>query len=103
MAEINGDVKFYPETNQLEKIGNLETDFSILGTISPSLDEFAGQLRILKLSNGNIFAKPLPIDLKFDDDIQLTVYNNQKVYKLLSSVIHKRRLKDENNKSKVYN
>ena len=51
----------------------------------------------------NIFAKPLPIDLKFDDDIQLTVYNNQKVYKLLSSVIHKRRLKDENNKSKVYN
>ena len=51
----------------------------------------------------NIFAKPLPIDLKFDDDIQLTVYNNQKVYKLLSSVIHKRRLKDENNKSKVCN
>ena len=51
----------------------------------------------------NIFAKPLPIDLKFDDDIQLTVYNNQKVYKLLSSVIHKRRLKDENNKSKVHN
>ena len=51
----------------------------------------------------NIFAKPLPIDLKFDDDIQLTVYNNQKVYKLLSSVIHKRRLKDENNKSKLHN
>lgn len=51
----------------------------------------------------NIFARPLPIDLKFDDDIQLTVYNNQKVYKLLSSVIHKRRLRDENNKSKIHN
>ena len=51
----------------------------------------------------NIFAPNLPIDLSIDDDIQLTVYNNQKVYKLLSSVIHKRRLKDENNKRKVHN
>ena len=51
----------------------------------------------------NIFAPNLPIDLNIDDDIQLTVYNNQKVYKLLSSVIHKRRLKDENNKRKVHN
>lgn len=51
----------------------------------------------------NIFAPNLPIDLNIDDDIQLTVYNNQKVYKLLSSVIHKRRLKDENNKCKVHN
>ena len=49
----------------------------------------------------NIFAQKLPVDLKFDDDIELTVYNNQKVYKLLSSVIYKKRLKDENNKSKV--
>ena len=38
MAEINGYVNFYPESKQLEKIGNLETDFSILGTISPSLE-----------------------------------------------------------------
>lgn len=51
----------------------------------------------------NIFAQPLPIDINFDDDIQLTVYNNKKVYKLLSSVIYKRRLRDENNKSKVHN
>ena len=41
------------------------------------------------------------VDISFDDDIQLTVYNNPKVYKLLSSVIYKKRLKDENNKSKV--
>ena len=51
----------------------------------------------------NIFAQNLPVDISFDDDIQLTVYNNPKVYKLLSSVIHKKRLKDENNKSKVSN
>ena len=38
----------------------------------------------------------MPVDICFDDDIQLTVYNNPKVYKLLSSVIHKKRLKDEN-------
>ncbi len=53
----------------------------------------------------NIFAKNLPIDLNFEenDDIQLTVYNNQKVYKLLSGVIYKKRLRDENNKSKIHN
>lgn len=51
----------------------------------------------------NIFAQQLPIDVNLDEDIQLTVYNNQKVYKLLSSVIYKRRQKDENNKSKVHN
>ncbi len=49
----------------------------------------------------NIFAQKLPVDINFDDDIQLTVYNNPKVYKLLSSVIYKKRLKDENNKSKI--
>lgn len=49
----------------------------------------------------NIFAQNLPIDINLDDDIELTVYNNKKVYKLLSSVIYKKRLKDENNKSKV--
>ncbi len=51
----------------------------------------------------NIFAQKLPLDINFDDDIQLTVYNNKKVYKLLSSVIYKKRLKDENKKSKFYN
>lgn len=51
----------------------------------------------------NIFANQLPIDVSFDDDIQLTVYNNKKVYKLLSSVLYKRKQRDENNKSKIYN
>lgn len=51
----------------------------------------------------NIFAQQLPVDINLDNDIQLTVYNNKKVYNLLSSVIHKKRLKDENNESKVYN
>ena len=32
-----------------------------MGTISSTLDEFAGQLRIFKLSNGNISAKPLQV------------------------------------------
>ena len=49
----------------------------------------------------NIFAPHLPVQLSFDDDIQLTVYNNKKVYNLLSSVIYKRKQKDENNKSKI--
>lgn len=69
MAQINGDVNFYPESNQLEKIGKLETDFSFLGTISSSLDEFAGQLRIFKLSNGNISAKPLQIVCDYTNKI----------------------------------
>ena len=51
----------------------------------------------------NIFAQNIPIDINLDDDIQLTVYNNKKVYNLLSTVIYKKRLKDANNKSKVYN
>lgn len=51
----------------------------------------------------NIFAQNLPVDISFDDDIQLTVYNNKKVYKLLSSVIYKKRLKDANNKSQIHN
>lgn len=51
----------------------------------------------------NIFNQKLPVDISFDDDIQLTVYNNQKVYKLLSSVIYKKRLRDENKKREVYN
>lgn len=52
----------------------------------------------------NIFAPHLPLQISFDEDINLTVYNNQKVYKLLSNVIYKRKLKDnENNKSKISN
>lgn len=53
----------------------------------------------------NIFAPELPfnVDLSDDSDIQLTVYNNKNMYRLLTSVIYKRRLKNENNKSKVHN
>ena len=69
MAEINGDLNFYPQNKQLSKIGNLETDFSILGTISSALDEFAGQLRIFKLSNGNISAKPLQLVCDYSKNI----------------------------------
>ncbi len=49
----------------------------------------------------NIFASNIPIDVKLDQDINLTVYNNKKVYNLLSSVIYKRKLKNENNKSTI--
>ncbi len=51
----------------------------------------------------NIFMPKLPIGVTFDDDIQFTVYNNKKVYKLLTGVINKKRLKDENNESKLHN
>ncbi len=51
----------------------------------------------------NIFANQMPIDVNFDEDIQLTVYNNKKVYKLLSSVMYKRKQRDENNKSQIHN
>lgn len=51
----------------------------------------------------NIFAQNLPVDINLDEDINITVYNNKKVYNLLSTVIYKKRLKDENNKSKVCN
>ena len=52
----------------------------------------------------NIFAQKMPLDINLEDnDIELTVYNNQKVYNLLSTVIYKRRMKNENKKCKVYN
>ena len=49
----------------------------------------------------NIFAPHIPVQISFDDDIRLTVFNNKKVYNLLSSVIYKRKQRDENNKSKI--
>lgn len=51
----------------------------------------------------NIFTQNFPIDINLDEDIQLTVYNNPKVYRLLSSVIFKKRKKDEDNKCEVHN
>ena len=61
MTEIKGDVNFYPESKKFEVLGNLEMDFSLLGTISSKFDEFAAQLRILSLSNEIISSKPLQI------------------------------------------
>ena len=58
-------------------------------------------IRIMHVET-NIFAQNLPVDINLDEDIQLTVYNNKKVYNLLSTVIYKKRLKDENKQSKVY-
>ena len=57
----------------------------------------------------NIFNQKLPSSISFDEnEIQLAVYNNKKVYSLLKTVLYKKKLKDklnndENNKSKVYN
>ncbi len=61
-------------------------------------------IRIMHVET-NIFAQNMPVEINLDEDISLTVYNNKKVYNLLSNVIYKKRLKerDENNKSKVYN
>ena len=51
----------------------------------------------------NIFAQKLPIDINMESDINLTVFNNKKVYNLLTNVIEKKRQKDENYKSKLHN
>lgn len=60
-------------------------------------------IRILHVE-GNIFAKKLPMQLDVDDKTaQITVYNNEKVYKLLSNVIYKKKFFDENKHSKVCN
>ncbi len=69
MVEIKGDLNFYPESDKFAMIGNLETDFSMLGTISSALDEFACQLRIFKLANGNISAKPLQLVCDYSKNI----------------------------------
>ena len=49
----------------------------------------------------NIFQQKLPVNITFDEDVQLTVYNNKKVYNLLTTVLHKKKIKDENNQSKI--
>lgn len=69
MAEIKGNVNFYPESELFSMIGNLQTDFSVLGTISSSFDEFAAQLRILSLANEKISAKPLQLVCDYSNKI----------------------------------
>lgn len=60
-------------------------------------------IRILHVE-GNIFNKKLPMQLDVDEkSAQITVYNNERVYKLLSNVIYKKKFFDENKQSKVCN
>lgn len=64
------------------------------------------QKRIIRVMHveTNIFSKRLPMKLDVEKDYtQLTVYNNEKVYKLLSNVLYKKKFFDENQHSKIYN
>lgn len=51
----------------------------------------------------NIFVPNLPIGIDLNDDIGLTVYNNPKVFRLLSNVIYKRKLNDAHKNSNLHN
>lgn len=52
----------------------------------------------------NIFSKKLPMQLDVEkDQAQITVYNNEKVYRLLSNVLYKKKFFNENQHSKIYN
>ncbi|MDD3236735.1 MAG: hypothetical protein PHV37_01390 [Candidatus Gastranaerophilales bacterium] len=52
----------------------------------------------------NIFSRKLPMKLDVqENEAQLTVYNNEKVYRLLSNVLYKKKFFDENQQRKIYN
>ncbi len=53
----------------------------------------------------NIFAKKVPLSVDFSEkSAQITVYNNEKVYNLLRTVIQKRKQRERNgDKSRIYN
>lgn len=52
----------------------------------------------------NIFSKKLPMQLDVENDnANITVYNNEKVYQLLSNVLYKKKFFNENKHSKIYN
>ena len=52
----------------------------------------------------NIFAQQLPIGLNVtENETEITVYNNPKIYNLLSCVVYKQKKRHENNKSEVHN
>ena len=51
----------------------------------------------------SIFVPKLPIGMEMNNDIELTVYNNPKVYRLLSTVIYKRKLNNANKNSNIHN
>jgi len=52
----------------------------------------------------NIFARKLPMTVDFGKDTtQITVFNNEKVYNLLTTVLYKKKQKEENeHKSQLY-
>ncbi len=51
----------------------------------------------------NIFAKQIPLSVDLSEDTaQITVFNNEKVYNLLTTVLHKRKKVEDGNKSKLY-
>ena len=52
----------------------------------------------------NIFANQMPVSVDFDNkSTQITVYNNKKMYNLLSSVVHKQKKAQKNgNKRKIH-
>lgn len=52
----------------------------------------------------NIFSRKLPMQLDVEKDkTQITVYDNEKVYRLLSNVLYKKKFFNENQHSKIYN
>lgn len=51
----------------------------------------------------NVFVPKLPIGMEMNNDIELTIYNNPKVYRLLSTVIYKRKLNNANKDSNIRN
>ncbi len=52
----------------------------------------------------NIFSKQIPMQVDLEKDMaQITVYDNQKVYKLLSNVLYKKKYLNENHHSQIYN
>ena len=59
-------------------------------------------IRIMHVET-NIFAQT-PLSFEMDDKTaSITVYNNKKMYSLLSSVIHKRKALKDGNKLKIHN
>lgn len=60
-------------------------------------------IRIMHVET-NIFSKKLPMQLDIENDkAEITVYNNERVYRLLSNVLYKKKFFNENNQSKIYN
>ena len=50
----------------------------------------------------NIFANHVPIEFDMNENsTQITVYNNQKMYNILSTVVHKKQMQQKNNEAPV--